>query len=89
MAIVALALQDGPLGVNSVLASLYPAFTALAAVVVVLRERPSTQETLGIGLATGAVVALAVRDPPVGDDTAGTSARPTIVIAVTLDRRHT
>ncbi|MEN8113095.1 MAG: DMT family transporter [Actinomycetota bacterium] len=56
-ATIALALQHGPLGVNSVLSSLYPAFTAMTAIVV-LRERPSPQETAGIGLAMAAIVAL-------------------------------
>ena len=56
---VALALQRGPLGINSVLSSLYPAFTALAAIAI-LRERPSGQESAGIGLAMAAIVALAI-----------------------------
>ena len=36
---VALALQLGPVGINSVLSSLYPVFTVIAAIVL-LRERP-------------------------------------------------
>ena len=53
-----LALQRGSLAVSSVLSSLYPAVTALAAVVV-LKERPSRTQTTGIAVAVGAVVALA------------------------------
>jgi drug/metabolite transporter (DMT)-like permease len=56
---IALSLQKGPLGVNAVLSSLYPAFTAVAAVVA-LRERPTAQQAAGITLALGAVIALAV-----------------------------
>jgi drug/metabolite transporter (DMT)-like permease len=56
---IALALQRGPLGINSVLSSLYPAVTAVVAVVV-LKERPSTQQLVGIGLALAAVLALAL-----------------------------
>lgn len=56
---VALSLQTGPVGVNSVLASLYPAFTALAAVLV-LKERPSRQQGVGIALALTAVLLLAL-----------------------------
>ncbi len=56
---IALALQRGPLGINSVLSSLYPAITILAAITI-LRERPTVQQALGIGVALGAVVALAV-----------------------------
>lgn len=56
---VILSLQSGPVGVNSVLASLYPAFTALAAVVI-LRERPTRRQGIGIALALAAVVLLAV-----------------------------
>lgn len=56
---VALALQRGPIGINSVLASLYPAVTAAIAVVV-LRERPTTPQIAGIVLALAAVLALAL-----------------------------
>jgi drug/metabolite transporter (DMT)-like permease len=56
---VTLALQRGPIGINSVLSSLYPAFTALAAVIV-LHERPTTRQGVGIGFALVAVLALAV-----------------------------
>lgn len=53
----ALALQRGPVGVTSVLVSLYPAVTAAAAVVV-LHERPSARQLGGVVLALAAVVAL-------------------------------
>ncbi|MEA2057729.1 MAG: EamA family transporter [Actinomycetota bacterium] len=56
---IALALQRGPIGVSSVLSSLYPAVTAIVAVVV-LKERPSTQQLVGIGCALVAVLALAL-----------------------------
>ncbi len=56
---VALSLQRGPIGINSVLASLYPAVTAAIAFVV-LRERPTTAQIAGIALALGAVLALAI-----------------------------
>ncbi|NHZ70076.1 MAG: EamA family transporter [Proteobacteria bacterium] len=54
-----LALQMGPLGINSVLMSLYPAFTVLAAIIVI-RERPTTTQKLGIGAALIAAVILAL-----------------------------
>ena len=53
------ALQTGPLGVTVVLTSIYPAFTALAAVVV-LRERPSPVQVVGIALALVAAILLAI-----------------------------
>jgi drug/metabolite transporter (DMT)-like permease len=56
---IALALQRGPLGISAVLSSLYPAFTAITAVIV-LHERPRPAQTLGIVLAMGAIVALAL-----------------------------
>lgn len=56
---VAISLQTGPVGVNSVLASLYPAFTVLAAVLI-LRERPSRRQGAGIALALVAVLLLAL-----------------------------
>ena len=56
---IALALQRGPLGISAVLSSLYPAFTAIAAVIV-LHERPRPGQTVGIVLAMGAIVALAL-----------------------------
>lgn len=56
---IALSLQRGPVGVNSVLSSLYPAVTALVAVVV-LRERPSRQQIVGVVCALGAVLALGI-----------------------------
>jgi drug/metabolite transporter (DMT)-like permease len=55
---IALALQRGPLGISAVLSSLYPAFTAVTAVIV-LHERPRPGQTVGIVLAMGAIVALA------------------------------
>lgn len=54
-----LALQMGPLSINSVLMSLYPAFTVLAAIVV-LRESPSTIQRVGIATALVAAVILAI-----------------------------
>jgi len=54
---VILALQRGPLGISAVLAGLYPAFTALSAVIV-LRERPRPGQSVGIVLAMGAIFAL-------------------------------
>lgn len=54
---IALALQRGPLGISTVLSSLYPAFTAITAVIV-LHERPRPVQTVGIVLAMGAIVAL-------------------------------
>jgi drug/metabolite transporter (DMT)-like permease len=54
---VVLALQSGPLGVNAVLSSLYPAFTAATAVIV-HHERPDARQTLGVVFALGAIAAL-------------------------------
>ncbi len=56
---IALALQRGPLGISTVLSSLYPAFTAITAVIV-LHERPRPAQTVGIVLAMGAIIALAL-----------------------------
>jgi drug/metabolite transporter (DMT)-like permease len=42
-----------------VLSSLYPAFTAVAAILA-LRERPTRQQATGITLALAAVIALAL-----------------------------
>ena len=56
-----LALQTGPLGVSVVLSSIYPAFTVIAAMIV-LRERPTAVQRLGIVLALGAEGA-GLRDP--------------------------
>ncbi|MCL1692544.1 MAG: DMT family transporter [Actinomycetia bacterium] len=56
---IALALQRGPLGISTVLSSLYPAFTAITAVIV-LHERPRPVQTVGIVLAMGAIVALVI-----------------------------
>lgn len=55
--LIAAALQRGPLGVVSVLSSLYPAVTAVVAMVV-LKERISRTQVIGIGLAMVAVVLL-------------------------------
>jgi drug/metabolite transporter (DMT)-like permease len=57
--LVAAALQRGPLGIVSVLTSLYPVVTALAAVVV-LKERLSRTQVGGVALAMVAVVLLVV-----------------------------
>ncbi|MGI9642640.1 MAG: DMT family transporter [Acidimicrobiia bacterium] len=56
---ILLALQSGPLGVSAVIASLYPAFTVLAAILI-LKEHPNKLQWLGIGMALIAVVLLAV-----------------------------
>ncbi|MGI9586033.1 MAG: EamA family transporter [Acidimicrobiia bacterium] len=56
---VLLSLQTGPLAVNAVLISLYPAFTVLAAILV-LRERPTGTQRFGIGLALVAAALLAI-----------------------------
>ncbi len=56
---IALALQIGPIGINSVLSSLYPVVTAIAAIVL-LRERPTSRQTLAVAIAMGAIVALAI-----------------------------
>jgi drug/metabolite transporter (DMT)-like permease len=56
---ILIALQRGPLGVNSVLVSLYPAVTVIAAMVV-LGERPTSVQRVGIVLALCAAVALSV-----------------------------
>ena len=53
------AVQRGPLGVNAVLSSLYPAVTVLAAFVV-LKEYPTPIQRFGIVLAVGAALLLAV-----------------------------
>jgi drug/metabolite transporter (DMT)-like permease len=57
--LVAAALQRGPLGIVSVLSSLYPVMTALVAVVM-LRERLSLVQGMGVVLAMVAVVLLVV-----------------------------
>ena len=56
---IALAIQSGPLGVNAVLSSLYPVVTAVAAVII-LRERPTVVQIIGVGFALGAIIALAL-----------------------------
>lgn len=56
---ILLALQSGPLGISAVIASLYPAFTVLAAIVI-LKEQPNRLQWLGIGSALVAVGLLAV-----------------------------
>jgi drug/metabolite transporter (DMT)-like permease len=56
---VLLALQTGPLGISVVLISIYPAFTALAAVIF-LHERPTVVQRVGIVLALVAGVLLVV-----------------------------
>jgi len=56
---VLLAFQTGPLGISVVLTSIYPVFTAIAAIVV-LRERPTVMQCIGIVLAlVGAVMLVA------------------------------
>ena len=57
--LVAAALQQGPLGIVSVLSSLYPVFTALAAVLIV-GERLTRTQLAGVGMAMLAVVLLVV-----------------------------
>lgn len=56
---IVLAVQRGPIGINAVLGSLYPAFTIVAAVIV-LKERPTRRQITGIAIALVAVLALAV-----------------------------
>jgi drug/metabolite transporter (DMT)-like permease len=56
---VAAALQQGPLGIVSVLSSLYPVVTVLVAMVV-LRERLSGVQAAGVVLAMAAVVLLVI-----------------------------
>lgn len=57
--LVAVALQRGPIGIVSLLSSLYPVVTALAAVVIV-GERLTRTQLAGVGLALLAVVLLVV-----------------------------
>jgi drug/metabolite transporter (DMT)-like permease len=56
---IVLAVQRGPLGINAVISSLYPAFTVLAALIV-LKERPGHAQVAGIVLAILAVLLLAL-----------------------------
>ncbi|HHC08204.1 MAG TPA: EamA family transporter [Actinobacteria bacterium] len=56
---IALALQHGPLGVSSVLASLSPAVTVVLAAVV-RRERPTTRQWIGVAAAVVAVALLSL-----------------------------
>jgi len=56
---VLVALQTGPLGISVVLTSIYPAFTAIAAVIF-LHERPTVMQRVGIVSALIAAVLLAV-----------------------------
>lgn len=56
---IVIALQRGPLGISSVLVSLYPMFTVLAAMVL-LRERPTAPQRVGITLAVIAAVLLVI-----------------------------
>jgi uncharacterized membrane protein len=56
---IVLAVQRGPLGINAVISSLYPAFTVLAALIV-LKERPGHAQVVGIVLAILAVLLLAL-----------------------------
>lgn len=58
-AAIVLAVQRGPIGINAVLGSLYPAFTVVAAIIV-LKERPSSRQISGLALALVAVLALAL-----------------------------
>lgn len=56
---IVIALQRGPLGISSVLVSLYPMFTVLAAMLI-LGERPTIPQRLGIILAVVAAALLVV-----------------------------
>lgn len=54
---IVIALQRGPLGISSVLVSLYPMFTVVAAMII-LRERPTAPQRVGIILAVVAAALL-------------------------------
>jgi drug/metabolite transporter (DMT)-like permease len=56
---VLLAIQAGSIAITTVLSSLYPAFTVLAAITI-LREKPTLQQSIGIGIAVlaGAILTL-------------------------------
>jgi drug/metabolite transporter (DMT)-like permease len=58
-AAIVLAVQRGPIGINAVVGSLYPAFTVIAAIIV-LKERPTGRQLSGLALALLAVLALAL-----------------------------
>ena len=58
-AAIILAVQRGPIGINAVLGSLYPAFTVIAAIIV-LKERPTRRQFSGLVIGLVAVVALAI-----------------------------
>lgn len=56
---IVLAVQRGPLGINAVLGSLYPLFTVGAAIII-LKERPTPRQLVGIALAGGSMLILAL-----------------------------
>lgn len=56
---VLLAIQTGSIGITAVISGLYPAFTVLAAVLI-LRERPEVRQRIGIVMAIAAGAALAL-----------------------------
>ncbi|MCZ7534199.1 MAG: DMT family transporter [Acidimicrobiia bacterium] len=56
---IVLAVQRGPLGINAVLGSLYPLFT-VAAAIIILKERPTARQLVGIALAVGSILLLAI-----------------------------
>ncbi len=56
---IVLAVQRGPLGINAVLGSLYPLFT-VAAAIIILKERPTARQFVGITLAVASIVVLAI-----------------------------
>ncbi|MEN8238094.1 MAG: DMT family transporter [Actinomycetota bacterium] len=56
---VLLAIQTGSIGITAVLAGLYPAFTALAAIAI-LRERPTLRQRVGIAIAVMAGAMLTI-----------------------------
>lgn len=56
---ILISLQTGPMGINVVLTSLYPVFTVTAAILI-LREHPTVQQSIGIAMAILAVAFLAL-----------------------------